>query len=97
MRVSDDGSPPLSVQDSFTVVVVEPPQIGIEAEDDHVVLRFQTIPGKTYRVLYTEALEDPVLWQALPGGEQVAGGSSLQILDLIGASSQRFYHVQQVD
>jgi hypothetical protein len=93
---TDDGVPPLSDQESFTVTVLLPPQVAISVADGQVSLSFPTIPGKTYRVLYADTLATPINWQPL-GPDQVATGTSLLIDDTIGAGTQRFYLVQQVD
>ncbi len=60
-----------------------------------VALSFQAIAGKTYRVEYKDALDDPV-WTAL-GSDLTATTSALIITDNIGANSQRFYRVLVVD
>jgi hypothetical protein len=46
--------------------------------------------------LYADTLAAPIDWQPL-GNDQVATGLALIIQDTVGARTQRFYQVQQVD
>ena len=68
--VADDGSPPLSAVQSYTVHVLEPTATLIVADvllvGNSVQLLWGATPGKTYRVEYKNALDQPA-W--LPLGE----------------------------
>jgi hypothetical protein len=97
VRVTDNGTPNLSATRSFKIIVALPPQLtGISRLlNGSVALSFQAIAGKTYRVEFKNALNDPV-WTAL-GSDVTAISSALTITDNIGANPQRFYRVLVVD
>jgi hypothetical protein len=97
VRVTDNGTPNLSAARSFKIIVALPPQLtGISRLlNGRVALSFLAIAGKTYRVEYKNALDDP-FWTAL-GSDVTATTSALTITDNIGANPQRFYRVQVVD
>jgi hypothetical protein len=96
VRVTDNGSPPLSDARSFTVVMLPPPRFsGITVTTGRVVLSWQTYPGRTYRVQYQRDLWDSN-WTTL-GSDRIAASSSLGASDSVGASLQRFYRVLQVN
>ena len=60
-----------------------------------MLIGFDTIAGRTYRVEYKEHLDDP-LWNPL-GPDVVANGDILGISDNSGPSTQRFYRISQVN
>jgi hypothetical protein len=93
VRARDNGTPILTDDESFVVTLVLPPVVDIVIEAGDVTLSFPTLPGKTYRVLYADALGDP--WLPL-GSDQVATGDSLVIEDNTGGD-QRYYLIMQVD
>ena len=97
VRVTDNGTPNLSAARSFKIIVALPPRVtGISRlPNGGVALSFQAIAGKTYRVEYKNALDDPD-WTALPS-DATATSSALTITDNIGANPQRFYRVLVVD
>ncbi len=59
--------------------------------DGRVALTMQTIVGKTYRLEYKHSLNDPVWIPIAP--DRLALSDRLTLLDDIGASTQRFYHL----
>ena len=60
VRVTDNGTSPLSASRSFTIAVVPPPKISSCAVSNSAVnLTWSTYPGKTYRMLYKDALDAP--------------------------------------
>jgi hypothetical protein len=92
VSVTDDGAPPLSASTSFGVVVLPLPRIsGLGVSGGNLHLVWQSVPGKTYRVQYTEDLATG-LWNNL-ASDLVGDGTLLGIIDPIGASSQRFYRI----
>ena len=96
VRVTDDGVPPASTTRAFVVQVVPPPRTAIAVNQGGAVsLSFETIAGRTYRVEYKNDLNDEE-WVSL-GDDVVAASGSLTIPDTIGANSQRFYRIVQVD
>jgi hypothetical protein len=64
--------------------------------DPDVRLTFATEPGKTYRVERADSLASPVVWEAVPGAETIAGtGGAVTVLDPGAANrAQRFYRVR---
>jgi hypothetical protein len=61
------------------------------AQNGGYAISFVTVPGKTYRVEYKDALDEPN-WQPLDA-DFIATGDSFTINDNLGGSSQRFYRV----
>jgi hypothetical protein len=95
VTVSDFGSPPLTASRSFLVVVMDELRASISRSGDTVLIRVPSIPGRTYRLDYKEALEGP-MWQPL-GSETVATASELTFADTTAGTGQRFYRVVLVD
>jgi hypothetical protein len=94
--VTDNGAPPRNAQRTFTVIVLVR-QVDIIVSGGDISLSLPTIPGKTYRVSYTEHISPPpILWMPL-GPDRVATGTSITIDDSIGENVQRFYKVDQLD
>ena len=79
---------------SFTIYVTLPPQITINRETGGITMALPTIAGRQYQVLFKNALTD-ASWSSL-GGPRTATGSSLEIPDVIGSQTQRFYKIQVV-
>ena len=93
--VEDNGVPPLSDTDTFTLISLPPPP-AIVQDGTTISLSFQTIPGRTYRVDYKNSLTDPA-WQPL-GGDRPAGVMTLlTIADTLAGRAQRFYRIVQLD
>lgn len=94
--VTDNGPGLLSDSDTFTVIVRPPPIAMITgAGGATVTISFDTIPGRSYRVLYKDQIDAPI-WTPLTA-PVAAGGESLTVNDDIGPSPQRFYRIEQVD
>ena len=97
VRVTDDGAPPMSVTTTFTVRVAPRPQVTGVAPmaNGGYAIRFLTVPDKTYRVEYKNALEEST-WQPLDA-DVVATGENLTVEDGLAGSSQRFYRILVLD
>jgi hypothetical protein len=96
IRVTDDGSPPMSDAKTFRVVVAQRPQVtSIEPTANGYAITFVTIPGRTYRVEYKDSLDDPS-WLPLDA-DVVATADSLVVNDDLGTSPQRFYRILVVN
>ena len=96
VRVTDNGTPPLSNSKSFTVVTVPPPRISSARMTNSVMsCAWSTYPGKTYRVLYKADIMAPS-WTPL-GTDSVAAGYTLSRSDTNAPNQQRFYKVMQVN
>jgi hypothetical protein len=93
VRVTDNGSPPLSDAKSFSVYVLPLPQLGQVHLDGfgNLSLSFGTLSGQTYQVEYKDNLDD-LVWTPL--GAPVAGnGGTLQVNDDMSGQPQRFYRL----
>ena len=97
VRVTDNGSPPLSGTNSFNVVVLKPPRFDRIAGPTNgvVTLVWQSYPGKTYRLRYTENLASGS-WTNLGSGI-LATNAVTSFLHDMGTARQRFYQVLLVD
>jgi hypothetical protein len=95
VQVTDNGTPPLSDNETFTLLgVPPPPSIGING--NQVSLGFSTIPGKTYRVEYKDDLGAAV-WLRLNNQDYPSGvATSLTVNDQLN-HPQRFYRIVQLD
>src|SRR5262249_42466979 len=91
VRVCDDGTPSLSVTNTFTVAVLPPLSIGsITASNGSATLSWQSISGRTYRVEYKTNLSDSSWTALLPN--VTATGPSASRTDSAGAA-RRFYRL----
>jgi hypothetical protein len=95
IQVTDNGVPPLSDTETFTLFgVPPPPTVGING--NQISLGFGTIPGKTYRVEYKDNLGDAV-WSRLNNQDYPSGAAtSLVVTDVLN-NPQRFYRIVQLD
>ena len=95
--VTDDGVPPLSATNSFTVFVtssqvVPPPTIeSIAVANDVATITWSSVAGHTYRLLYSPDLDTN--WIPLPP-DILATGSSTSATDSTESVMTRFYRVQ---
>jgi hypothetical protein len=93
--VTDDGIPPLSDTNSFSVTVNPPPAppviLDLILTNDIVTIHWTAIAGHTYRLEYNDAVED-TNWNAA-GSNILATEASATTTDLVGGVSQRFYRV----
>src|SRR6266702_719734 len=97
IRVTDDGSPPLSDAKTFTIAVVSAPRILsiTQAVDGIITLVWQAFPGRTYRVVSTTDLASGS-WTAL-GADVTATGTTATATDDTSGNTQRFYRVIQLN
>jgi hypothetical protein len=93
VRVTDNGSPPLSGTNTFSVVVIKGPRFTAISPpvDGIVTLVWEAISGKNYRVQYKDDLSTEP-WTDL-GGEVTASGPTASTTDNIANAPQRFYQV----
>jgi hypothetical protein len=96
VRATDNGTPPLSDAETFTIVVIAPPQLTQPTlAGQQLTLVWQTTPGHTYRVQFKNDLNDPA-WTPL-SADMIAGGVSMSInVDITGAP-ERFYRILLVN
>jgi hypothetical protein len=96
VRVTDNGTPPLSDTETFSIFVIAPPQITQTTLNGQLfVFVWQTTAGHTYRIEFKNDLNDSS-WTPL-SADTVANGSSLSAtIDVTGAP-QRFYRILLVN
>ena len=96
VRVVDNGSPVLSASRTFRIFTAVPLLLGgVSNNGGQISFTIGTTPGKTYRVLYKNDLDD-LMWTPL-GADVVATGATLNVTDNIGAQPQRYYRVVQLN
>jgi uncharacterized repeat protein (TIGR01451 family) len=92
VRVTDDGTPPLSAETSFTVGVVVPLQIeAVALTDQGVALTWRASPGQTYQVEYKTDLRKPA-WNTFPIAI-VTTNHLATFVDTLGAGPLKFYRI----
>jgi len=92
VRVSDDGTPPLGSEMSFTVGVVVPLQIeAVALTDEGVALTWRASPGQTYQVEYKTDLRK-VGWNTIPIAI-AATNHQATFVDTLGAGPLKFYRI----
>jgi hypothetical protein len=91
--VTDNGAPPLSATNSFDVIVLRlnPSFESIIQVGPSVILTWNSLTGRTYRLQYSEDLASNI-WTDLPP-DTTAMSTSSSATNEIGASPQRFYRV----
>ena len=95
IRVTDDGSPPMSDSKSFTIVVAAPPVIqSIAASRDNVTITWTAIAGKVYQVEYKSDLAAST-WNVL-SGDVTASTDSAAKADVTASTARRFYRIVAV-
>jgi len=96
VRVTDNGSPPLSASRTFNAIVVGAPLITSVSNNAGIItVRWTSVPTRNYRVEFKNDLS-AASWTPL-GSDVTAIGSSSSITDNIGGNPQRFYRVQLVN
>jgi hypothetical protein len=96
VRVTDDGSPRLSATTTVAVIVIPMPRVGgARIAGNLVALLWETHPGRTYRLQFTDDLATGS-WTNL-GSPVTATDGCLTFTEEIQPSGQRFYRVVQVD
>jgi hypothetical protein len=93
--VTDNGQPPLSATNSFTVTVTNVPSapmiLSIQVIDGASVITWSTTPGRTYQVEGKTNVADSN-WISLPP-PVTATGSTASATNLINGASQQCYRV----
>jgi hypothetical protein len=93
--VTDDGIPPLSNTNSFTVTVNPPPPapviVDLAMTNGIVTIQWTAAAGHTYQLEYKDNFED-TNWNA-SGSNILATEGTAAVTDAVGGISQRFYRV----
>jgi hypothetical protein len=96
VQVRDDGEPPRTATTTFSVQVLPRPSINAVAPNDYGCwISFSTVPGRKYRVEYTEAL-DGAPWVAL-GSDVTAESANLLMSDGTRSATARFYRIRALE
>jgi hypothetical protein len=92
IRVTDNGTPPLSDTRTFSVQVFPPPALAgaWSNGDDRVTLSFASLPGKRYQLEFKSDLDGP-FWTPL-GNPMTGTGNLVTVADDTG-HSRRFYRL----
>jgi len=64
----------------------------VSATSPRVVIRWEAVPGRGYRVQFKTNISDPV-WNFVTGGVSVNGSQAIFVDNTTEQSSQRFYRV----
>ena len=93
VRVTDNGTPPLSDAKTFSVFVSALPRFNGASltGDGYIQISFSTLPGRNYQVQYKNNLADAT-WTPL-GGTVSGTGAAVNIYDDITSRPQRFYQL----
>jgi hypothetical protein len=98
IRVTDNGSPPMSDTSSFTLTVNPPSTLRLTsiavAANGEVTITWNSQAGKQYRVEYSDSLPNPS-WSRL--GDYSATGGSTSATNTAPGASQRYYRVLQLN
>ena len=94
VRVQDNGSPPLSATNTFTVAVLPPPSVNAAIVAGEMHLRWSAIPGQRYRIQFKNDLGEASWTDVVP--TLTASGPDLEFTDNTGAP-RRFYRIQVVE
>ncbi len=96
--VTDQGQPPLSATNSFTVTVNPPPPppliLSVSLTNGVAWITWSSTPGYNYQLQYKDDLLT-TNWNPCDTGMR-AGGESLTTTNVSGGSMQRFYRVMMV-
>jgi hypothetical protein len=93
VKVTDNGSPPLSDSKTFTVTVDPRPKLeAVSPSNNLLSLSWNSISSQVYRVQFKQNLTNPN-WSNLPP-DVTATGSIAVKTDTLGPSSARLYRVQ---
>jgi len=95
IRVTDNGSPSLSDEETFHVTVTNPGVVQITGATllfpGSITLDWATEPGRTYQVQYKSDLND-LTWQDLGG--PITNSPSASFTDIMRVTGQRFYRIK---
>ncbi len=93
VRVTDNGTPPLSDSKTFSVYVAGSPQFtGVDSSSNNQIqISFNTLTGQNYQVQFKDTLSDAD-WKSL-GGIFSGTGSTRIVSDDMTGRSQKFYRL----
>lgn len=92
VRATDDGDPPLSGSQTFSVTAVSTPKLEtVGLGQTHFTLSWPTQPGAVYRVQFKNNLTDPA-WNSF-ADDLLGDGGPLSITFDTSGQQQRFYRL----
>jgi len=92
IRVTDNGTPPLSATRTFSVTILPLPQLDASRPiGTNFCLSFSTLAGQSYQVEYKDGL-DHLNWHQL-GGPVSGAGEILEVVDDMSGKLHRFYRL----
>ncbi|HUL50941.1 MAG TPA: hypothetical protein VLU94_00005 [Candidatus Nitrosotalea sp.] len=94
VRVTDNGTPPLSDAQTIAVqIVAGPVMIGVQRSTNSANVMWRTAPGKQYQLQYKDTADAPT-WNNL-GPVIIANSLTTSEVDsTIGADAERYYRVE---
>ena len=93
VRVTDNGVPPLSAEQLFTITVGPPPNLGVATLGAGLfALTWPSFPGNAYQVEFTDDLAAGV-WSPL-NGPLPGTGDWLSVTNVPASPAQRFYRLR---
>ena len=96
VRVTDNGTPPMSDVWSFQVIVLKLPRlVGVDLSGNQLRFSCATYPGKHYQIQYCDDLRTSA-WGNL-GNAVLASDTVLNLNQNVSAPSHRFFRLVQVD
>ncbi|MGA2862971.1 MAG: lamin tail domain-containing protein [Verrucomicrobiota bacterium] len=96
VRVTDNGQPPLSASQTFTLIAVSAPRLGVLSLTGNLLtIAWPTVPGAVYRLQYKDDLAAPA-WTTL-GNDLLGTGDPLSLTLDIATASPRFYRLLVVN
>ncbi len=96
VRVTDSGVPPITVSQTFTVIV-QAPSATFTRSGSNLQIGFASVAGKSYRIEYKNSLSE-ITWTPLPGSENIAGtGGVITVTTTTVGNPQRFFRIVQLN
>jgi hypothetical protein len=92
VRVTDNGIPPLSADQVFSITVGLPPSLGVATVGANLfALTWPSFPGNSYQVEFTDDLATGI-WSPL-NGSLPGTGDWLSVTNVPATPAQRFYRL----
>jgi hypothetical protein len=94
--VTDDGIPPMSATNAFTVVVRAPPPppviLSLSLSNGVAIIKWSALEGQNFKLQYKDSLQD-TNWEESPTAFQ-AIGSTVTATNIVEGAAQRYYRVR---
>ncbi|MGC8886636.1 MAG: putative Ig domain-containing protein, partial [Verrucomicrobiia bacterium] len=96
VRVSDDGTPPMSATRSFDIVVGGKPKLEVSrigANGELLKISFDSLPNKRYQIESTDSIASN--WQT--NATLIGTGSKLSVTNSMNPQKQKFFRARILD